>query len=325
MLLVKLFHVAVSVAFLISASSASDSSAAPEKMAYDFSVADKLFATRANTAEGKEAIQKSLALYQKALSSVSGNAMLYTVSQIARLYVYKGDMTHAIDEKEARMLTFDNCLDTLEKYLHPDKFALTPQYYYYKIYCQALWGKSAGPIRILFRIGEFKQAIEEGLKLDSHYEGGGLKRMVGAVYLNDKAKLVGLYQPEKALALIESAIASETVENPAYPVPLGGTDIVENYFHYAEALLKNGRKAEALEVLTQTLAKYKTDALPKGREPEAEHYLAAIETRLEEYKNAKESSPPHSLWLFFAILTVVIPLVGWLIYKKVFIPRLQRN
>lgn len=323
MLLVKIFCVTVSVLFPVVAFTSYTSDSNTHEQTYDFSAADRLFAERANSAEGKKAIQKALALYHQALSSVSGHEMLYAVAQIARLHIYAGDMTHTIGEKDARMQIFDNCLHTLDEYLHPDKFGSTPEYYYYKIYCQALWGKSAGPIRILFRIAEFKRTIEEGLQLDAHYEGGGLKRMVGAVYLNNKAKLVDLYHPAEALALIESAIAAAAVENPAYPIPLGGTDIIENYYHYAEALLKNGRKAEALEVLAQTLAKYeKPDALPKGREPEAKHYLTAVKTRLEAYKDTNASpSSARSLWIFFAVLSIAIPTGGWLVYKKVFMSR----
>lgn len=257
--------------------------------AYDFSVADRLFAQRNKDSAGKDAISKALAAYSKSLETVTGDEKLYAASQIARLYIYEGDMTRDEGEKKARMRTFDKCLDTLEQQLHPDKVGATPQYYYYKIYCLALWGKAAGPLRILLRAPTLKRAIREGMKLDKRYEGGGLPRMVAAIYLNDKARPIGLYKPKRALELIEQAIATEAIEDPAYPEALSGADIVDNYYHYAEALLKNDRKAEAIEMLQQTISEYEElielDSLPAGREPEARHYLVKLKQRLEEYQS----------------------------------------
>lgn len=260
---------------------------ATSAQAYDFTAADELFAQRASTEESAETISNALAAYRAALDTVTGDEKLYAVSQIARLYIYDGDMARPESEKKARMRIFDNCLDTLEEHIHPDQVGATPQYYYYKVYCLALWGKAAGPLRILLRAPTLKRAIREGLRLDTRYEGGGLPRMVGAVYLNSKARPIGLYKPEKALALIEQAIASEGVEDRAYPEILTGADVAENYYHYAEALLKNDRKSEAIEILEQTIAEYEElielEALPEGREPETEYYLEKMRVRLTKY------------------------------------------
>lgn len=260
---------------------------ASSAQAYDFTAADELFAQRASTEEGAEAISNALAAYRAALDTVTGDEKLYAVAQIARLYIYDGDMTRSESDKKARMRIFDNCLDTLEEHIHPDQVGATPQYYYYKVYCLALWGKAAGPLRILLRAPTLKRAIREGLKLDTRYEGGGLPRMVGAVYLNKKARPIGLYKPAKALTLIEQAIASEGIEDRAYPEILTGADVAENYYHYAEALLKNDRKSEAIEILEQTIAEYEElielEALPEGREPETEYYLGKIRGRLTKY------------------------------------------
>lgn len=260
---------------------------ASSAQAYDFTAADELFAQRASTEEGAEVISNALAAYRAALDTVTGDEKLYAVAQIARLYIYDGDMTRPESDKKARMRIFDNCLDTLEEYIHPDQVGATPQYYYYKVYCLALWGKAAGPLRILLRAPKLKRAIREGLKLDTRYEGGGLPRMVGAVYLNSRARPIGLYKPDKALTLIEQAIASEGVEDRAYPEILTGADVAENYYHYAEALLKNDRKSEAIEILEQTIAEYEElielEALPEGREAETEYYLEKIRGRLTKY------------------------------------------
>ncbi len=257
--------------------------------AYDFTAADELFDQRAPTEEGAEAISKALAAYSQALDTVTGDEKLYAVSQISRLYIYDGDMTRPESDKKARMRIFDNCLDTLKEHIHPDDVGATPQYYYYKVYCLALWGKAAGPLRILLRAPALKRAIREGLKLDTRYEGGGLPRMVGAIYLNSKARPIGLYKPTEALALIEQAIASEGVEDRAYPEILTGADVADNYYHYAEALLRNDRKAEAIEVLEQTIAEYEElielDALPVGREPESRYYLEKLRNRLVVYES----------------------------------------
>ena len=255
--------------------------------AYDFTAADELFKQRSPTEEGKEAISKALSAYLSALDTVTDDDLLYAVAQIARLYIYDGDMTHAESEKKVRMHIFDNCLDTLKEYIHPKKVGATPQYYYYQVYCMALWGKAAGPLRVLLRAPILKRAISEGLKLDSRYEGGGVSRMVGAIYLNTKARPIGLYKPERALELIETAIASDGVEDRAYPEILTGADVAENYYHYAEALLKNDRKAEAITLLEESIAEYEElielEALPVGREPEAMHYLIKMRARLAAY------------------------------------------
>ena len=257
--------------------------------AYDFTRADQLFAERDKTIEGRKAIDDALDAYHRALSTVSGKELVYAVAQISRLYVYKGDMTYAEDERKPRMKIFDTCLDTLDEYLKPSVYGrATPQYYYYKLYCLALWGKSAGPLRVLLRAPTLKKTINEGLKLDTRYEGGGMLRMTAAVYLNEKARPLGLYRPQQAMELIKRAIASEAVYDPAYPTSLGGTDIAENYYHYAEALLKNDRGTEAIELLEQTISEneelIELEALPAGREPEAIYYLSKLRRRLTGYR-----------------------------------------
>lgn len=257
--------------------------------AYDFSRADQLFAGRDKTIEGRALIADALDAYKQSLATVSGKELVYAVAQISRLYIYKGDMTYSEDDRKTRMKIFDTCLDTLDEYLKPSVYgSATPQYYYYKLYCLALWGKSAGPLRVLLRAPVLKKTISEGLKLDTRYEGGGMLRMTAAVYLNEKARPLGLYRPQRALELIQQAIASEAIDDPAYPTPLGGTDIAENYYHHAEALLKNDRGAEAIELLEQTISEYEElielEALPAGREPEAIYYLGKLRRRLIGYR-----------------------------------------
>ena len=257
--------------------------------AYDFTSADQLFAGRDKTIEGRKKIELALDAYRQSLANVSGKDLIYAVAQISRLYVYKGDMTYPEDERRTRMKIFDTCLDTLDDHLKPSVFGrATPQYYYYKLYCLALWGKSAGPLRVLLRAPVLKKTISEGLKLDTRYEGGGMLRMTAAVYLNEKARPLGLYRPQRAMELIKQAIASEATDDPAYPIPLAGTDIAENYYHYAEALLKSDRGAEAIELLEQTISEYEElielDALPAGREPEAIYYLGKLRRRLTGYR-----------------------------------------
>ena len=260
---------------------------ATDESGYDFTAADELFKQRAPTQEGKEAISQALAAYHNALETVTGDDKMYAVTQIARLYIYEGDMTRPESDKKARMRTFDDCLDVIKEHIHPDDIGATPQYYYFKVYCLALWGKAAGPLRVLVRAPTLKKAISEGLKLDTRYEGGGLPRMVGAVYLNKKARPIGLYKPDEALLLLEDAIASDGVEDRAYPEPLAGVDVAENYYHYAEALLKNDRKTEAIQLLEDTIAEYEElaelEALPVGREPEALYYLSKLKNRLAKY------------------------------------------
>ena len=119
--------------------------AAEEK--YDFSEADALFAQRSK--ETVSEAEQAIDLYRESLSQVSGDELLYAIAQISKLYIYIGDMTLPFDAKRQRLRIFDNCLSTLEQYIKPNKFGSpTPQYYYYKIYCLALWGKSANPLHL---------------------------------------------------------------------------------------------------------------------------------------------------------------------------------
>ncbi|MDE3270155.1 MAG: hypothetical protein OYH77_07715 [Pseudomonadota bacterium] len=280
-----MFLVTSSLMLLASApASANDSSSD----AYDFSAADAQYALRSTSEDGVAAISKALSLYREALDQLSDDDLLYAVAQISRLYAYLGDMVLPMDASKQRMRTFDNCLDTLKKYIEPGKFGRkTPEYYYFKITCLALWGKSANPLQALIRIPTLKSAIDEGMKLDTRLEGGGILRMVAAVYLNQKAKPLGLYRPKEAADLIDRALKSEEIEDRAYPYPISGADMLENYYFQAISLWENDRKDDAITLLEDTIAEYEEliemDALFEGREPETLIYVDRTKNLLKQY------------------------------------------
>ena len=258
--------------------------------AYDFSAADAQFALRSKTEEGTAAISKAISLYRESLDTVEGEDLLYAVAQISRLYIYLGDMVLSIEATKQRLRTFDNCLDTLNATITPKKFGeKTPVYYYFKISCLALWGKSANPLQALMRIPTLKKAVDEGLKLDTRFEGGGIPRIVAAVYLNSKAKPLGLYRPEEAADLIDQALESKPIEDRAYLHPISGADVLENYYFQASALWENDRRDDAIALLTDTIAEYQEliemEVLFEGREPETMVYFERTQNLLKHYQH----------------------------------------
>ena len=134
-----------------------------------------------------------------------------------------------------------------------------------------------------------KHAMNEGMKLDTRYEGGGIPRMIAAVYLNSRVKPLGLYRPEEGLELLKTALASPSIADPSYPEPITGVDAIENYYHYAEGLWKNDLQQEAVDLLVQTLEEYnelaELNELFAGREPETHYYATKIEVRLQLYRD----------------------------------------
>lgn len=259
--------------------------------AYDFSDADTQFEQRSSTEDGVTAINKALSLYRESLSddSIAAEDILYAVSQISRLYIYMGDLVLPMDARKQRMRTLDNCLDTLKKHLEPSKFGKkTPEYYYFKITCLALWGKSASPLQALIRIPTLKSAIDEALKLDTRFEGGGIPRIIAAVYLNHKAKPLGLYRPKEAAKLMDKALKSKEIEDRAYLHPISGADVLENYYFQSSALWENDRKDDAIALLEDTILEYEElmemDALFEGREPETLVYFERTKNLLKRYQ-----------------------------------------
>ena len=262
------------------------------KEAYDFSAADAQFALRSTTEDGIASVSKALSLYRESLDTVGEEDLLYAVSQISRLYIYMGDLVLPLDASKQRLRTFDNCLDTLKEHLEPEKFGKkTPNYYYFKITCLALWGKSANPLQALIRIPTLKHAIDEGLKLDTRFEGGGILRIIAAVYLNHKAKPLGLYRPKEAAEFMDRALKSKEIEDRAYLHPISGADVLENFYFQASALWENDRKDDAITLLEDTIAEYQEliemDALFEGREPETMAYFKRTKELIKRYQSNK--------------------------------------
>ena len=134
-----------------------------------------------------------------------------------------------------------------------------------------------------------KSAIDEALKLDTRLEGGGIPRIIAAVYLNSKAKPLGLYRPKEAAKLMDRALKSKEIEDRAYLHPISGADVLENYYFQSSALWENDHKDDAISLLEDTIAEYQEliemDALFEGREPETMVYFERAKSLLKRYQD----------------------------------------
>ena len=253
---------------------------------YDFSEADSYFAKRDVSEEGIKSIGKALIIYKESIPLVeSQEDLVYAISQMSRLHLFLGDFTLAQSDHKNRMKIFDECIDINDNFLSPKKLGKSvANFYYYKAYCLALWGKAAGPLRSLIRVPVMKKTISEGMKIDTRYEGGGILRITAAVSLNEKAKPLGLYKPKEALVWTEAAISSPEIRDRAYANPISGADIIENYYHYSEALWKNKRQQDAVALLEDAITHFEelrdNNELPVGREPETLAYMPRLVDRL---------------------------------------------
>ena len=137
-------------------------------------------------------------------------------------------------------------------------------YYYFKTACIALWAKEAGPLAAIGKLGELQDAIREGLAFDTNYEGGGLHRVVAAIYVRSKGILPIMFNPTYALAQINKAIDK-------------GPQFYNAYFIKAQALDATNQKDKAIDLLEKTIAdlekRVKDNTLPKGYEPETKGEL----------------------------------------------------
>lgn len=244
--------------------------------AYDFSEANAHFEKRENSFEN---VQKAMDLYSKAKNRVRGEELVYAVEQLGRLAYYWGDMVLDEDSPE-RLSIFTKCMDDVEA-ISPDNLGSKhPAYYYWKATCFGFWGKAAGQWDALPKIGEFKDALVAGIKLDASktYEGGGIYRVAGATYIKSKKMaLLGLYDPVKAWKLTNYAISK-------------GPEFYSVYLIKAEILKEQGKTDEAQKLLEQLrdLLQRKLDKgeLEGGNGPENKVYLERSKKLLKQWFDA---------------------------------------
>ena len=112
--------------------------------------------------------------------------------------------------------------------------------------------------------------VKPELNIDARYQGGGMNRVLSAIYSNQLSSLIrdGLPNGAKSLEMADRALRSA-----AFPGdPNAGADYYRNYRHKVEALNFLHREAEGQTLLASTIQEIEerqTDNdLPQGIEPE---------------------------------------------------------
>ncbi|NBX17159.1 MAG: hypothetical protein EBR09_07325 [Proteobacteria bacterium] len=243
--------------------------------AYDFGTADALFAQRE---QGPSKIAEARAAYATGLTNLNGAEKIYAVEQLARLDYYEGLILGDQGNKDARKAIYNRCLDTVEANISPAKVGPSPQYYYWKASCLALWGNANGVSASLGRIPELLRLINDGLSTDTRYEGGGLYRLGAAVYLKIPEIFGG--GVDKSFDYGTRALASQAFPGTQDPATATGDYFFNVYDHRAQALAKKGRKSEAIALLREAIERIEGGDLPSGREPETRLHKRDLEATL---------------------------------------------
>jgi hypothetical protein len=244
--------------------------------------ADSLYAQRENN---RAKIADARAAYTAILNASGAAAQdkIRAATQIGRLSYYEGEMLLAKTDTAERKKVFKACWDALDK-IKPTSGAnaipATPNFYFYKGLCMAFWGEAAGTLASLPYVPTLLDMIEKGLAQDTRFEGGGIFRLAAGVYGNKKAQPLGLYQPEKALEMIEKSLVSAAFPGDAN----SGAKWFDNWRGKATALVELERNADAKTILTSGIAKINDliddDELPAGRTPETMWILSKMEEEL---------------------------------------------
>jgi tetratricopeptide (TPR) repeat protein len=244
-------------------------------VAVDFSSADALFEQREL---GSAKIAEARRAYTTDLTNLNGAEKIYAVEQLARLDYYEGLLLGNNGNKESRKVIYQRCLNTLDEHIAPAKIGPNPQFYYWKASCLALWGNANGISASLGKIPELLRLINDGLELDTRYEGGGLFRLASAVYLKIPEIFGG--GVDKSMNFNNRALASEAFPDSKDPATATGDYFFNVYDQRAQALAKKGRKDEAIALLSEAIERIEAGDLPFGREPETRLHRRDIEETL---------------------------------------------
>ena len=247
---------------------------APFAKGADFSRADALFLLRG---EGRPATQTARSAYEELLPSLTSPLdLVYAVTRIATLDIFEGEILLPRTARAERKPIFEKCFDHTALLIAPERIGATPQYYYWRTVCLALWGEAATPVQRALKVTLLKQLLRDGLASDTRFYGGGILRVAAGVYSNPEARTVGLYDPEDALRKTDGALTS-----PPYPGDgSDGSGYYSNYRYKILTLIELNRRPEAIALRQQVVAELEelvaAGALPVGREPETLSELARI-------------------------------------------------
>jgi len=251
--------------------------------AADFSSADALFRQRA---ESYEKATQAHDAYEAMLASLQGEDLIYAVSQMARLDIYRGGMNQGVANADKKA-AFDHCMRDTAKI----KSTGRQEYYYFYLACMGFRGKLGTDLERLnygVKLRRIQPAALDASRNSSGqllggFEGGGILRVLSAVRANPMAKPLGLYDPQEALDFVKLALQSPERSYKPFPNPMRGEDFYENYFYEAQAKVSLGIKdgddqpvRAASRLLDATISRLDDleaiDELPAGREPETMFY-----------------------------------------------------
>ncbi len=251
-----------------------------------FDAADAQFALR----EGNPAaVAAARAEYVRVGGTTRGADLAYAVQQIGRVNMYEGLylLPDTGDYRARRTQLFSECRDWAAK-LAGDASQITI-YAYWRMTCTAQWMKYASLAERLTQLPEIKRYFNEmidpdleikaTLGIDGRYFGGGMARVLAAIYANQLSSLLrdGLPNGAKAAVMIDRAIRAEPL--PGWEI--SGADYYANYRHQAEVLQFNGQAAPADQVLADAVAEIEEliaeNVLPIGFEAETRGELALMQ------------------------------------------------
>lgn len=263
----------------------------PMAKASVFDAADHLFAARDGSVANCEA---GIAEYQKVLSGAAAGDQAYAVQQIGRLVSYEAEYLLPRDDSanSRRAALYDHCRQATTTLVNQP--AYQAQYVYWRMACSANWLKNASTSERLAQLGgirsDFDRAVggdlepKQDVGLDLRYEGGGVERVLAAIYANPLATLVRISLPNgnKALEMANRALASRP-----YPGDVnGGSEYYRNYRQKAEALNYLQRRTEAQQVLQAAIdeitERQGDNSLPVGLEPETRGELEVLRSMLQQ-------------------------------------------
>lgn len=200
----------------------------------DFSKADALFVQRENNLT---VIAEARALYEDILNNTANNAdRLRAMNQLGRLAYYEGELLTPLEDTAKRMDIF------ARTQLQAEQAGSA----YWKALSLALWCQSAGSVSAWWYLDDFKNLMQRALTEDQTTDGGGIFRLLAAVYVRSKdLESYGLYNPALALEWVEKAI----ILGPQY---------LSVYWIKAQVLKELGRADEAFLWLKTTLENFKS-------------------------------------------------------------------
>lgn len=274
---------------------------APAAHAADWATADTLFAQREGN---RDAIAKARAQYRELLGqATAAEDKVRAVEALGRLAIYEGEMLLPKTDTAGRKAIFSDCwcenpvalsrscgrpgfVDAIS----PAKLGQETQaYFYFHGVCLGYWGQQVGLVEQLAFVSKLQDDVAKGLAFTpANYEGGGVHRLAAGIYENPQARGVGLYDPDKALVEIDTAIAQ-----PAFQGQEAGNLYFDNFQGKISVLRQLEKKHPqagwnqkaidlAAAALTSMQALLDAGTLPQGRSAEFKAQMGLIKVHYKE-------------------------------------------